>query len=152
MATQNLLMACEEGTVLSLSEANWYLMQMQISVSVEMSSLLLDEHAVSNAKMALESRLGELIQSAGKCSELLSTDAEPFVERFINANVEQVEYFTPLLEKLRSDFSDASVVSGEYAKLLQAIVARTGDAISVRLKIHEELLGAGIDSTFRLPG
>lgn len=152
MATQNLLLACEEGTVLSLIEANWHLIQMHVSVSIEMSNLLVDEQAVLNAKTALENRLGEFIESAGKCNEQISADAEPFIERFINASVEQVEYFTPLLEKLRSEFSDVSEVSGEYAKLLQEIAARTGDAVSVRLKIHEELLAAGIDSTFRLPG
>ena len=152
MATQNLLMACKEGTVLSLIEANWHLMQMQVSISVEMSSLLLEEQAVSNAKMALEIRLGEFIQNASKCNEQLSADAGPLIQLFVNANVDQVEFFTPLLEKLQSDFSDASAISGEYAKLLQAITARTGDAVSVRLKIHEELLVAGIDSTFQLPG
>lgn len=150
MATQNLLL--QEGTVLSLIEANWHLIQIHVSVSIEISNLLVDEQAVLNAKTALESRLGEFIESASKCNEQISADEGSLIQTFINANVEQVEYFTPLLEKLQSDFSDASEISGEYAKLLQTIAARTGDAVSARLKIHEELLAAGIDSTFRLPG
>lgn len=148
MATHDLAAVCEEGTLLSLIEANWRLVQDQISIGMAISGLITGVPPMSEASAVLAQRLDELIANAQTCNGHLPDDSGSPIQLLANANTADINYFTPLLEQLRADFLSTSGYSAEFAELLRQITAGVDEAVSNRLVIHKTLQVAAVDEAF----